>query len=121
VLKGYAGTGKTFLMQRVAKWLEEKEKKFNMLAAAGRAATVLRGKTGFTARTVHGEVYNFSKIDGIDEHHTANTAASANAQMTLQFTTRPPDQDPMIYIVDEASMLSAENLLDLYRLLPLDN
>lgn len=108
VLKGYAGTGKTFLMQRVAKWLEEKEKKFNMLAATGRAATVLRGKTGFTARTVHSEVYNFSKIDGIDEHHTANSVASSNAQMTLQFTTRQPDKDPMIYIVDEASMLSAE-------------
>lgn len=35
VLKGYAGTGKTFLMQLIAKWLQEKEKKFSMLAANG--------------------------------------------------------------------------------------
>ncbi len=108
VLKGYAGTGKTFLMQRIAKWLTEKEKKFKMLAATGRAATVLRGKTGFVTSTVHGEVYRFSKIDGLDDH-IANSADNANSgQMTLQFMTRPPDQEPIIYIVDEASMLSSE-------------
>jgi ATP-dependent exoDNAse (exonuclease V) alpha subunit len=108
VLKGYAGTGKTFLMQRIAKWLQEKEKKFSMLAATGRAATVLRGKTGFTATTVHGEVYRFSKIDGLEDHIANSAANSANGQMTLQFMTRQPDQEPVIYIVDEASMLSCE-------------
>jgi len=108
VLKGYAGTGKTFLMQRIAKWLEEKQKKFRMLAATGRAASVLKGKTGFTASTVHGEVYRFSKIDGLDDHIANSAANTASSQMTLQFMTRPPDEEPIIYIVDEASMLSAE-------------
>lgn len=37
VLKGYAGTGKTFLMQYLGKWLEEKAHKFCMLATTGRA------------------------------------------------------------------------------------
>ena len=66
VLKGYAGTGKTFLMQRLATMLTDSEQEFCMLASTGRAAAVLKGKTGFETKTVHGELYNFSKVDGID-------------------------------------------------------
>ncbi|MFC0516545.1 ATP-dependent RecD-like DNA helicase [Mucilaginibacter angelicae] len=107
VLKGYAGTGKTFLMQHIAQWLQEKKKKFCMLAATGRAATVLRGKTGFSASTVHSELYNFEKIDGLDEETLAENAGSGMpGQMTMQFSTRPADAETTIYIVDEASMLS---------------
>jgi ATP-dependent exoDNAse (exonuclease V) alpha subunit len=107
VLKGYAGTGKTFLMQHIAQWLQDKKKKFCMLAATGRAATVLRGKTGFTASTVHSELYNFSKIDGLDEETLSeSSSAGISGQMTLQFTTRQPDEETTVYIVDEASMLS---------------
>lgn len=109
VLKGYAGTGKTFLMQHIAQWLQDKKKKFCMLAATGRAATVLRGKTGFTASTVHSELYNFSRIDGLDEETLSeNSPAGISGQMTLQFTTRQPDEETTVYIVDEASMLSGE-------------
>ncbi|HEY4325461.1 MAG TPA: DEAD/DEAH box helicase [Mucilaginibacter sp.] len=108
VLKGYAGTGKTFLMQLLGKWLEKKEYKFSMLAATGRAATVLRGKTGFSTKTVHGELYHFSKVDGIDESMFVNDKIQQNGQMSLQFATRIPDQDKILYIVDEASMLSGD-------------
>src|SRR5205085_5695354 len=59
VLKGYAGTGKTFLMQWLANWLKENEQEFRLLASTGRAAAVLRGKTGFVAKTVHSELYQF--------------------------------------------------------------
>jgi len=108
VLKGYAGTGKTFLMQLLAQWLEKKELKFCMLASTGRAAAVLRGKTGFTTKTVHGELYHFSKVDGIDESMLISDKTSKNGQMSLQFATRVPDQDKILYIVDEASMLSGD-------------
>jgi len=47
ILKGYAGTGKTFFMQQLGDWLTKNEQKFRMLASTGRAATVLKGKTGF--------------------------------------------------------------------------
>ena len=67
VLLGYAGTGKTFLMQQLATWLTEQEQEFCMLASTGRAATVLKGKTGFPAKTVHSEVYSFNKINGIND------------------------------------------------------
>ena len=108
ILKGYAGTGKTFMMQLLGKWLEKKEHKFCMLAATGRAATVLRGKTGFSTKTVHGELYHFSKVDGIDESMFTDEKVGHHGQMSLQFTTRIPDQDKMLYIVDEASMLSGD-------------
>ena len=115
VLKGYAGTGKTFLMQHLGKWLEENEQKFCMLAATGRAASVLRGKTGFTAKTVHSELYNFSQVGGIEGDHFPSAATQEpSAQMSMQFLTRPPDEDEekMLYIVDEASMLSGDRSAD---------
>ena len=108
VLKGYAGTGKTFLMQLLGKRLQEKKYKFCMLASTGRAAAVLRGKTGFITKTVHGELYHFSKVDGIEDSMIIADRTSKDGQMSLQFATRIPDKDKILYIVDEASMLSGE-------------
>src|SRR5438045_1867013 len=106
VLKGYAGTGKTFLMQHLAMWLKENDHKFSMLASTGRAATVLRGKTGFEASTVHGELYRFNKVDGDEEDIPDDAPIDKYGQMTLQFGLRPPDEVKKVYIIDEASMLS---------------
>lgn len=108
VLKGYAGTGKTFLMQHLARWLKENDHKFSMLASTGRAATVLRGKTGFEATTVHGELYRFSKVDGDEDDIPEDAPLDKYGQMTLQFALRPPDEGKKVYIIDEASMLSSE-------------
>jgi len=108
VLKGYAGTGKTFLMQHLAKWLKENDHKFSMLASTGRAATVLRGKTGFAATTVHGELYRFNKVDGDEDDIPDDAPIDKYGQMTLQFSLRPPDEGKKVYIIDEASMLSSE-------------
>jgi ATP-dependent exoDNAse (exonuclease V) alpha subunit len=108
VLKGYAGTGKTFLMQYLGKWLNEHEHPFTLLASTGRAATILRGKTGFTAKTVHSELYSFSKVDGDDEEIGEDAPIDSYGQMTLQFRLRMPDEEKKLYIVDEASMLSSE-------------
>ncbi len=108
VLKGYAGTGKTFLMQQFAKWLESKEYTFSLLASTGRAATILRGKTGYEAKTVHSELYQFSKVEGDEEHIAEDAAIDQYGQMTLQFSLRVPDQDKRVYIIDESSMLSSE-------------
>lgn len=108
VLKGYAGTGKTFLMQHLAQWLKGADKDFKLLASTGRAASVLRGKTGFEAKTVHGTVYKFSKVNGDDDQIPDDAPIDRYGQMTLQFTIKPPEPKRTIYIVDEASMLSSE-------------
>jgi ATP-dependent exoDNAse (exonuclease V) alpha subunit len=108
VLKGYAGTGKTFLMQQLGKWLTEKERPFRLLATTGRAASVLKGKTGFETRTVHGELYQFSKVDGVDDDKPDDAPIDDWGQMILQFLLREPDDEKIVYIIDEASMLSNE-------------
>jgi ATP-dependent exoDNAse (exonuclease V) alpha subunit len=108
VLKGYAGTGKTFLMQQLAKMLTDSEQEFCMLASTGRAATVLKGKTGFETKTVHGELYNFSKVDGIDNIMHRDRSADNSNQMSLEFLVRSTDENKRVYIVDESSMLSCE-------------
>lgn len=112
VLKGYAGTGKTFLMQYLAKWLKEKKYEFSLLASTGRAATVLRGKTGFDANTVHGELYRFSKVDGDEEDIEEDAPIDKYGQMTLRFALRPVDEGKKVYIVDESSMLASDMALD---------
>lgn len=83
-----------------------------MLASTGRAATVLRGKTGFESKTVHSEVYRFKNVEGDDESLTADDPYDRFGQMTLRFTARLPDKDKIVYIVDESSMLSSEPSAD---------
>ncbi len=108
LLQGYAGTGKTFLMQHLGKWLTKREMPFSMLASTGRAATVLRGKTGFETKTVHSELYSFSKVNGVEDNMPDNAPVDAYGQMSLQFALRQPDEEKKLYIVDEASMLASE-------------
>lgn len=112
VLKGYAGTGKTFLMQYLATWLKLHDYKFTLLASTGRAATVLRGKTGFDANTVHGELYRFSKVEGDEEDIEEDAPIEKYGQMTLRFLLRPIDEGKKVYIIDESSMLSSETAVD---------
>lgn len=112
VLKGYAGTGKTFLLQIIGKWLNKKGRHFALLASTGRAATVLRGKTGLETRTLHSELYHFKKVDGDDDEIPEDAPLDRYGQMTLQFDLRPPDQANILYIVDEASMLASINTDD---------
>ena len=109
ILKGYAGTGKTFLMQHLATELSEKKSAFAFLATTGRAATVLKGKTGFEARTIHGELYQFHEVDGDNKDIPADAAVDAFGQMKLIFNLRAKDDSRKIYIVDEASMVSTES------------
>lgn len=108
ILKGYAGTGKTFLMQYLAKWLEEKKHKFSLLASTGRAAAVLRGKTGLTTKTVHSELYHFSKVDGADADLPDDAPIDQHSPLIMLFSLRAPDDGKKIYIIDESSMLSSE-------------
>ena len=108
ILKGYAGTGKTFLMQYLATWLNDNNQDFKLLASTGRAASVLRGKTGFEVKTMHGVVYKFNSVKGDYENIPDDAPIDMFGQMTLQFTLKTPEPKQIVYIVDEASMLSSE-------------
>lgn len=108
ILKGYAGTGKTTLLQQLGLELKKNKKDFVMLAPTGRAAAVLRAKTGISTATIHSELYRFSEIDGEPENEGVPTE-DEYGQMRLMFSLKMPEEEKeQIYIVDEASMISDE-------------
>ena len=53
LLKGYAGTGKTFLAGGLTEFLLTQGRMFSLAAPTGRAAKVIAKKTGQSARTIH--------------------------------------------------------------------
>jgi AAA domain/UvrD-like helicase C-terminal domain len=95
ILRGYAGTGKTFLMKEVTRWLAARQYDLLLTAPTGRAAKVLQYSTGRAASTVHRAIYKFTSED-------AQTMESR-----FDVSTRTVDEDamPLAIIIDEASML----------------
>jgi len=68
MIKGYAGTGKTTLVNSLVKTLEAMKLKSVLLAPTGRAAKVLSAYTGRSAWTIHKKIYRQkSGKDGLGE------------------------------------------------------
>lgn len=90
ILKGYAGTGKTSLISAYVKVLKGIGKDFVLLAPTGRAAKVLTSYTGFSAQTIHRQIYQLT------------TDANGNTRLLIA-------HNPMkntVFIIDEASMIN---------------
>ena len=63
LLRGYAGTGKTYLLQALLAELEQRQLKAVLLAPTGRAARVMAQQTGRTeAATIHRGIYDFTQL-----------------------------------------------------------
>lgn len=92
ILRGYAGTGKTFLMLGVSKWLSALGRHVFFTAPTGRAAKVLSNRTGAGAGTIHRAIYKME----------TETEAMANFRLTERGEDTPSD---WVMVVDEASML----------------
>ena len=58
LLKGYAGTGKTFMMKGLTDFLTETKRSFRIAAPTGRAAKVISQKTKHKAYTIHKTIYS---------------------------------------------------------------
>ncbi|PDS22406.1 ATP-dependent DNA helicase [Flavobacterium branchiophilum] len=108
VLKGYAGTGKTTLLAGVTKYLENEKKMFQVMAPTGRAAKILKEKTGH-GKTIHSYIYNLEKID------FKNQKEDIEKQSFLySFPIRELECETIL-IVDESSMISSrENKQELF-------
>ena len=89
LLKGYAGTGKTSVVSALVRALEGLRQPCVLLAPTGRAAKVLAGYSGKPAFTIHKYIYRQQQL-GVE----AFSLADNRHKQTL-------------FIVDEASMLSA--------------
>jgi exodeoxyribonuclease-5 len=93
LLTGYAGTGKTTVVAALVKLLDEIEVESLLLAPTGRAAKVLSGYAGKSAYTIHRKIYR---------QRIQNDPAST-------FALAPNEASDMVFIVDEASMISNES------------
>jgi len=97
MLKGYAGSGKTTILKGLVEYLNSVEKDFVLMAPTGRAAKVIREKTGQEAFTIHKTIYSYEDMVEIEEgdsfyyyYKIRNNVDVANK----------------VFIIDEASMIS---------------
>lgn len=101
MLKGYAGSGKTTVLQGVVEYLESIHQRYVLIAPTGRAAKVLSEKTGKKASTVHKCIYSYSLLEDL-ESKEGDEGSSFMYYYKLANNTK----NDVIYIVDEASMIS---------------
>lgn len=105
ILKGYAGTGKTTLLKGLTKYFNACNTSFICLAPTGRAAKVITEITGCNAHTIHKHIYSRSDLR---EYKVDNGHGS---EFIKYYYSIRKNDDPaeVIYIVDEASMISNLN------------
>lgn len=89
LIKGYAGTGKTYLISSYVKALKSLDSKFVLLAPTGRAAKVLSHYCDEPAYTIHRHIYRQKGNSAFDE-----------------FGLGYNKMKNTIFIVDEASMIA---------------
>lgn len=92
ILQGYAGTGKTSLVSALIRTLEDVGVNTVILAPTGRAAKVISQYAGRKAYTIHKWIYRLGVRNGI-----------------RQFFRKENKYSHTLFIVDEASMISAES------------
>ncbi len=97
MLKGYAGSGKTTILKGLVEYLNAVEKDFALMAPTGRAAKVIREKTGQEAFTIHKSIYSYEDMVEIEEGDSFYYYYKIRNNV---------DVAGKIFIVDEASMLS---------------
>lgn len=103
LLKGYAGTGKTFLAKGITEFLAAQGRAFRLAAPTGRAAKIISEKSGRDARTIHSQIYNFGDLKeyAVGDEELGSETFKFYAQIASN-----KDQANTVYIVDEASLLS---------------
>ncbi len=103
-LSGYAGTGKTSLMEMIAKKAVKDGKDIQFCASTNKAAKVLKdkvSKAGFDAKTLH-KVFGI-RVEGNPE------SKQYDAKNVINIQTRPKVDPGTTVIIDEASMINKRN------------
>lgn len=94
IIKGYAGTGKTTMISALIKALREMNIKTALLAPTGRAAKVLAAYSATSATTIHKKIYRQKSSKDAFGEFALDRNLNSNT----------------FFIVDEASMLSDQNM-----------
>ncbi len=97
LLNGYAGTGKTTLLNGLCRYLGSVQQHFVLMAPTGRAAMVLQKRTGQSACTIHRGIYNIQSLLEKEE------GTSFKYYFQIAGNNHPVNT---VFLVDEASMIS---------------
>lgn len=100
ILKGYAGTGKTFMIKLISDYFDKMKRQYRLMAPTGRAAKIITDKTKKRAYTIHKSIYSFDRLE---------TKRGRKNDFKYSFKLRiNEDESDTLYIIDEASMISGQ-------------
>ncbi len=102
LLKGYAGTGKTFITKGFTEYLTSIGRKFVLAAPTGKAAKVIKEKTKNEAFTIHKTIYSYKDLK---EYKVENIDGTETFKFYFDLNDNTHDGNT-VYIIDEASMIS---------------
>lgn len=104
ILRGYAGTGKTTMVKVIADYIAARCN-VTLMAPTGRAARILKQKTGYDASTIHRAIYEKACLK------TKATQDIADSEFKLVFPISQSDKkEKNVVIVDEASMVCSRKV-----------
>ena len=102
LLKGYAGTGKTFITKGLTEYFRAIGRNYILAAPTGKASKVIASKTKSPAHTIHKTIYSF---DDIIEYRDGEEDGTETFKLYAQLAVNNQSADT-VYIVDEASMVA---------------
>jgi len=102
LLKGYAGTGKTFITKGLTEYFRAIGRNYILAAPTGKASKVIASKTKSEAYTIHKTIYSF---DDIAEYRDGDEEGTETFKFYAHLRVNNLSADT-VYIVDEASMIS---------------
>ena len=99
MIRGYAGTGKTYMIGRFATMLRQQRRQVALIAPTGRAARVLQEKSGIPAATIHRAIYDLAEVIVHEDEP---------GLFKYLFKTKESASDNLdtVVIADEASLIS---------------
>lgn len=98
ILRGAAGTGKTSIVSAIVGYLNTENRGYQIAAPTGRAARIIGRKAGTSSTTIHSMIF-IPKTN------------KKTGQVTFKLK-RHIDDNPKIYIIDEASMIASKSASD---------
>jgi len=102
LLRGYAGTGKTFITKGLTEYFRAIGRNYVLAAPTGKAAKVIASKTRSLAYTLHKVIYSFLDLK---EYIEESVKGSQTYKFYYDLKVNDGSVDT-VYIVDESSMIS---------------
>ena len=107
ILSGYAGTGKTTIIKEILRSCQGNKKHgILLMAPTGKAAKVLRERTGFNdACTIHSGIFS---PDPVIVSQEDNDVATTEVKLVFPLNSNKAHDFSWLCIIDEASMVSSK-------------